>query len=47
MAYHRRTECGVYLITRVACISLRLDEIQCFALMIYRNKLRMICNASR
>ena len=25
----------------LACISLRLDEIQCFALMIYRNKLRM------
>ena len=25
-----------------ACICLRLDDIQCFALMIYRNKLRMI-----
>ena len=29
-----------------ACISLRLDEIQCFALMIYRNKLRMIYTPS-
>ena len=28
-----------------ACIFLRLDEIQCFALMIYRNKLRMIYTA--
>jgi hypothetical protein len=27
-----------------ACIPLRLDEIQCFALMIYRNLLRMIYN---
>ena len=26
----------------LACIYLRLDDIQCFALMIYRNKLRMI-----
>ncbi|MBQ3057048.1 MAG: hypothetical protein IJC95_06150, partial [Clostridia bacterium] len=29
-----------------ACISLRLDDIQCFALMIYRNKLRMIYTPS-
>ena len=28
-----------------ACIFLRLDDIQCFALMIYRNKLRMIYKA--
>ena len=28
-----------------ACISLRLDDIQCSALMIYRNKLRMIYKA--
>jgi len=26
----------------LACIYLRLDDMQCFALMIYRNKLRMI-----
>ena len=32
---------GVYLYTR-----LRLDDIQCFALMIYRNKLRMIYTPS-
>ena len=29
-----------------ACISLRLDEIQHFVLVIYRNKLRMIYKAS-
>ena len=29
-----------------ACIFLRLDDIQCFALMIYRNKLRMIYTPS-
>ena len=28
-----------------ACIYLRLDDIQCLALMIYRNKLRMIYKA--
>ena len=28
-----------------ACISLRLDDIQHFVLMIYRNKLRMIYKA--
>ena len=29
-----------------ACIFLRLDDIQCSALMIYRNKLRMIYTPS-
>ena len=29
-----------------ACISLRLDDIQCSALMIYRNRLRMIYTPS-
>ena len=29
-----------------ACIFLRLDDIQHFVLMIYRNKLRMICKAT-
>ncbi|MBQ8504984.1 MAG: hypothetical protein IJ492_01850, partial [Clostridia bacterium] len=29
----------------LACIILRNDDIQCSALMIYRNKLRMICKA--
>ena len=51
LAYHRRTKCGVYhqgrraaLVSHhaPACIFLRLDDIQCSALMIYRNKLRMI-----
>ena len=28
-----------------ACILLRLDDIQCYALVIYRNKLRMIYKA--
>ena len=39
------TPAGLYLITpwRVSC--LRLDDIQCSALMIYRNKLQMICKA--
>ena len=50
LAYHRRTTCGAYhqgrraaLVSHhaSACISLRLDDIQCFALMIYRNKLWM------
>ena len=53
LAYHCRTKCGAYHQGRQAdlvshhasaCISLRLDEIQHFVLMIYRNKLRMICN---
>ena len=43
LAYHRRTKCGAYhqgrraaLVSHhaVACIYLRLDEIQCFALVI-------------
>ena len=51
LVYHWRTKCGVYhqgrqadLVSHhaLACISLRLDDIQCFALMISRNKLRMI-----
>ena len=35
----------LYLITRQRVFSLRLDDMQCFALMIYRNKLRMIYKA--
>ena len=55
LAYYHRTKCGVYHQGRPvalvshhapACISLRLDDIQRFALMIYRNKLRMIYTAS-
>ena len=55
LAYHRRAKRGVYHQGRQAaivshhapaCISLRLDDIQCFALMIYRNKLRMIYKAT-
>ena len=37
--------CGAVSHHSLACIPLRLDEIQCFALMIYRNKLRMIYKA--
>ena len=46
LAYHRRTKCGAYHQGRLAalvshhapaCISLRLDDIQCFALMICRS----------
>ena len=33
---------GLYLITRQRASYLRLDDIQTFGLMIYRNKLRMI-----
>jgi len=36
----------LYLITRQRVSRLRLDDIQHFVLMIYRNKLRMIYNAS-
>ena len=36
----------LYLITRQRASPLRLDDIQCSALMIYRNKLRMIYNGS-
>ena len=55
LSYHRRTTCGVYhqgrraaLVSHhaLACIYLRLDDIQCFALMIYRDKLRMIYTPS-
>ena len=55
LVYHRRTTCGVYhqgrraaLVSHhaPACILLRLDDMQCFALMIYRNKLRMIYTPS-
>ena len=55
LVYHRRTTCGAYhqgrraaLVSHhaPACIFLRLDDIQSFALMIYRNKLRMIYTPS-
>ena len=36
----------LYLITRQRVFSLRLDDIQCSALMICRNKLRMIYKTS-
>jgi hypothetical protein len=36
----------LYLITRQRAFSLRLDDMQCFALMIYRNWLRMIYKAA-
>ena len=45
LAYHHRTKCGVSHHAS-ACIFLWLDDIQCFALMIYRNKLRMIYTPS-
>jgi hypothetical protein len=32
---------GLYLITRQRAFCLRLDDIQCYALVIYRNKLRI------
>jgi len=35
----------LYLITRQRVSYLRLDDIQPYGLMIYRNKLRMICKA--
>ena len=37
---------GLYIITRQRVYYLRLDDIQCSALMIYRNKLRMIYKAT-
>ena len=37
---------GLYLITRQRASCLRLDDIQHFVLMIYRNKLRMIYKAA-
>ena len=52
LAYHRRAKCGAYhlaygehIITHRACIFLRLDYIQHYVLMIYRNALRMIYKA--
>jgi len=52
-AWHIISPCGagyhhgnaVYLITRRRASCLRLDDIQHFVLMIYRNKLRMIYKA--
>ena len=45
MAYHHRTKCGGYhqpfwavYHHALACIKLRNDDIQCFALMIYSSK---------
>ena len=55
LAYHHRTKCGAYHQGRLtdlashhapACIYLRLDDIQHFVLMIYRNELRMIYTPS-
>ena len=37
--YHQPS--GLYIITRQRVSFLRLDDMQCFALMRYRNKLRM------
>ena len=55
LVYHRRAKCGAYHQGRQAAlvshqplwgwILLRLDDIQNFAWMIYRNKLRMIYKA--
>ena len=54
LAYLHRAKCGAYhqgrraaldLITHQRASCLRLDDIQCFALMIYRNRLRMIYKA--
>ena len=52
LVYHHRAKRGVYHQPLWGCISsrasvyfLRLDDIQCSALMIYRNKLRMIYKA--
>ena len=39
--YHQGRVAPLYLITRQRAFFLRLDDIQCFASMIYRNKLRM------
>jgi hypothetical protein len=43
---HRRTTCGVYHQPLWGWISLRLDDIQPYGLMIYRNELRMISTPS-
>ena len=53
MAYHHDAvvdiikggEPPLYLITRQRAFCLRLDDIQPYGLMIYRNKLRMIYKA--
>ena len=45
-ALHIISPCGAVSHHALACIDLRLDDIQCFALMIYRNKLRMIYKAT-
>ena len=51
LAYHHALACISSALWAVyhhspECISLRFDDIQCSALMIYRNKLRMIYKAS-
>jgi hypothetical protein len=40
-----RARCALVSHHASACIFLRLDDIQCYALMIYRNKLRIIYKA--
>ena len=45
-AVHIISPCGAVYHHALACISLRLDDIQTFGLMIYRNKLRMIYTPS-
>ena len=44
--YHQGRVAPLYLITRQRAFFLRLDDIQTFGLMIYRNKLRMIYKAT-
>ena len=44
--YHQGRLAALVSHHALACICLRLDDIQCFALMIYRNKLRMIYTPS-
>ena len=44
--YHQGRQAALVSHHAPACICLRLDDMQCFALMIYRNKLRMIYKAS-
>ena len=43
--YHQGRQAALVSHHALACILLRLDDIQCFALVIYRNKLRMIYKA--
>ena len=45
-AVHIISPCGAVYHHASACIFLRLDDIQHFVLVIYRNKLRMICKAT-